>query len=70
MPVVNSVVINSGEGITYAQILKDLKQNVKSNEVGVTTYNVRKTAKGDVLLAFNTSNTSGTGLSRIKEGSH
>ena len=41
--------------MTYAQILKDLKQNVKPDEAEVTIHNVRKTANGNVLVAFKSS---------------
>ena len=36
--------------MTYAQILEDLKQNVKPDEMDVTIHNVRKTKNGNVLL--------------------
>ena len=58
-PAVNSVVITPEAGMTYAQILKDLKQNVKPDEVDVTIHSVRKTVNGNVLLAFKSSTTSG-----------
>ena len=45
--------------MTYAQILKDLKQNVKPDEAEVTIHNVRKTTNGNVLVAFKSSTTSG-----------
>ena len=45
--------------MTYAQILTDLKQNVKPDEVDVTIHNARKTVNGNVLLAFKNSTTSG-----------
>ena len=51
-PAVNSVVITPGQGMIYAQILKDLKQNVKPDEADVTIHNVRKTANGNVLVDF------------------
>ena len=58
-PAVNSVVITPGQGMTYAQILKDLKQNVKPDEAEVTIHNVRKTENGNVLVAFKNSTMSG-----------
>ena len=44
--------ITPGAGMTYAQI-------VKPDEVDVTIHNVRKTAVGNVLIAFKSSTTSG-----------
>ena len=57
--VVNSIGLSPRAGTTYAQIVKDLKKNVKLDEVDVTIHNVRKTAGGNVLLAFKCSTTSG-----------
>ena len=54
-PVVNSIVITPEAVMTYAQILIDLKQNVKPVEVDLTILNVRKIANGNVLLAFKSS---------------
>ena len=48
---VSSVVIRPGADMTFAQIVKDLKQNVKPD--------VRKTAGGNIFLAFKSSTTSG-----------
>ena len=45
--------------MTYAQILKDLRQNIKPDEVDVPIDNVRKTLNGNVLLAFKSSTMSG-----------
>ena len=45
--------------MTYAQIVKDLKENVKTDEVEVTIPNVRKTSSGNVLLAFTSCTSSG-----------
>ena len=56
---VNCVVITPEAGMTYAQILKDLKQNVKPDEVDVTIHTIRKTVNGKVLRAFKSSTTSG-----------
>ena len=44
---VDSVVIMPGAGMTYAQILKDMKQNVKPNKVKpeVLIHNVKKIQK-------------------------
>ena len=44
--------------MTYVQIVKNLKQNVKPVEVEFTIHNVRKTAGGKVLLAFKSSTSS------------
>ena len=41
--------------MTYAQIVKDLKQNVKPDEVDVTIHTVRKTAGSNGFLAFKSS---------------
>ena len=54
-PVVNSIIITPEAVMTYAQILIDLKQNVKPDEVDLTTLNCRKIANGNVLLAFKSS---------------
>ena len=57
-PAVNSSITNEA-GMTYVQILKDLRQNVKPDKVDITIHIVRKTANGNVLLAFKSSTTDG-----------
>ena len=51
-PMVNSVIISPEAGMTYAQILKALKKNVKPDEVDITIYNVRRTAEMQRYAGF------------------
>ena len=50
-PLVESIVITLGADMTYAQIVINIKQNVKAEEVEVTIHNVKKTASGNALKA-------------------
>ena len=54
--------------MTYAQILKDLKQNVKPDKADVTIHNVRKTENSNVLVAFKSSTTSGKASQEVVRG--
>ena len=67
-PAVNSVVITPGQGMTYAQILKDTPQNVNPDEAEVTIHNFRKTANGNVLVAFKSSTMSGKASQEAVQG--
>ena len=45
-------------------MIKDLKQNVKPDEVDIIIHNFRKTAGGNVLIAFKSFTTRGKALQK------
>ena len=45
-----AVLINLGERLSYAAILKDLKKCVKPDELGLTVQGIRETCSKDLLV--------------------